>query len=452
MKVKKLLALGLAAMMTVSLAACGGGSSDSSSSDGASSDSASSEGGGELNVWLEKIFTDDANNAMEERINSFAEEQGVTVNVEFISATDFTTKLNAAVEAGNVPDVVTSAVTKIVNYYPSNPFLDVTDLVEEINGERPYLEAISEGSKIEDKNYFVPMTSSSTMMFIRKDKMEEAGLTELPTTWDEVFEYAEKMSDPDNGFYGLAMGCGPTDEDGENMFRNIMWNQGGYVFDEDGNITLDNDAAKELLTKYKEMYDNGVIPPAASTWDSGGNNTSYLMGESAIVMNAPTMYNTMLTDDSYAELLENTAVMSLPAGSDNSVTMGFAAGPAIMKDSKNVDLAKELIRYLFDQEWYDEYLEITAPVYSPVFQDCKDSETWSEGVNAQVLSYAENSEGYYGYPVSSTRGRAVAAKNYFTFPMSNMMNQVVTGAADVDTAIANAVEDLEELDETVQDE
>ena len=374
------------------------------------------------------------------------------MNVEFISATDFTTKLNAAVEAGNVPDVVTSAVTKIVNYYPSNPFLDVTDLVEEINSERPYLEAISEGSKIEDKNYFVPMTSSSTMMFIRKDKMEEAGLTELPKTWDEVFEYAEKMSDPDNGFYGLAMGCGPTDEDGENMFRNIMWNQGGYVFDKDGTITLDNDAAKELLTKYKEMYDNGVIPPAASTWDSGGNNTSYLMGESAIVMNAPTMYNSMMTDDSYADLLENTEVMSLPAGSDNNVTMGFAAGPAIMKDSKNIDLAKELIRYLFDSEWYDQYLEITAPVYAPVFQDCKDSETWSQGVNAQVLSYAENSTGYYGYPVESTRGRAVAAKSYFTFPMSNMMNQVVTGAADVDTAIANAVQDLEELDATVQDE
>ena len=54
--------------------------------------------------------------------------------------------------------------------------------------------------------------------------------------------------------------------------------------------------------------------------------------------------------------------------------------------------------------------------------------------------------------MESTRGRAVAAKSYFTFPMANMMNQVVTGAADVDTAIANAVQDLEELDATVQDE
>ena len=443
MKLKKVAALGMVALMAASLGACGGsGEGDG----GAKADSKS------LTVWIEKVFSDEANTAMEERIKSFAEENDVNVNYEFISATDFVTKLNAAIEAGsNIPDITTGAVTKVVNYYPSNPYMDVTDLVDEINAERPYMQSIYEGRKIEGKNYFVPMTSSSTMMFIRKDKMEEAGITEVPTTWDEVFEAAEKMTDPDNGFYGLAMGCGPTDEDGENMFRNIMWNQGGYVFDKDGNITLDNDAAKELLTKYKEMYDNGVIPPAASTWDSGGNNTSYLMGESAIVMNAPTMYNSMMTDDSYADLLENTEVVNLPAGSDNNVTFSFATGPAIMKDSKNIDMAKELIRYLFDSEWYDQYLEITAPVYAPVFQDCKDSETWSQGVNAQVLSYAENSTGYYGYPVESTRGRAVAAKSYFTFPMAKMMNQVVTGAADVDTAIANAVQDLEELDATVQD-
>lgn len=453
MKMKKLAALGLAAIMTLSMAACGGGDSGESSDGGSSDSSASSESSGELTVWLEKIFSDDANAAIEERINSFAEEKGVTVNVEFIAATDFTTKLNAAVEAGNnVPDVVTSAVTKIVNYYPSNPFLDVTDLVEEISGERPYLESIIEGSKIEDKNYFVPMTSSSTMAFIRKDKMEEAGVTEVPATWDELFDAAEKMSDPDNGFYGLGMGCGPTDEDGENIFRMMMWNEGGYVFDADGNITLDSDAVKDLLNKYKEMYDNGVVPPAASTWDSGGNNTSYLMGECGIVFNAPTLYNAMATDESYAELLENTEVVNLPAGSDNNVTMGFAAGPAIMKDSKNVDQAKELIKYLFDKEWYDEYLEITAPVYSPVFEDCKEIDTWTDGVNAQVLGYAENSKGYYGYPVESTRGRALAAKSYFTFPMAKMLNQVVTGAEDADSAVEKAVKDLEELDSTVQDQ
>ena len=442
MKLKKVAALGMAALMAASLGACGG---SGGSKGGSGSDSKS------LTVWIEKVFSDDANTAMEERIKSFAEENDVNVNYEFISATDFVTKLNAAIEAGsNIPDITTGAVTKVVNYYPSNPYMDVSDLVDEINAERPYMESIYEGSKIEGKNYFVPMTSSSTMMFIRKDKLEEAGITEVPQTWDELFEVAEAISDPDNGFYGLGMGCGPTDEDGENMFRMIMWDQGGYVFDKDGNITLDNDAARELLEKYKELYDKEVIPPAATTWDSGGNNTSYLMGESGIVFNAPTLYNTLATDEANKELLENTEVVNLPGGRDNNTTMGFAAGLSIMEGCKNVDLAKDLIRYLMDSEWYDDYLEITAPVYAPVFQDCVGSGIWADGVNAQVVDYAQNSLGYYGYPVESIQGRAVAAKNYFTFPMAKMLNQMAPGAEDVDGAISGAISTIEEVQGTVE--
>lgn len=441
MKTKKLAALGMAAVLTLSLGACAGeGSSEGEKS-----------GGKELTVWIEKIFSDDGNKAMEERLKSFSEESGVKVNYEFIQATDFVTKLNAAIEAGsNIPDITTSAVTKIVNYYPSNPYQDVSDLVDEIHEGRPYMDSIYEGSKIEGKHYFVPMTSSSVMMFIRTDKMKEAGIEKVPETWDEVFEAAKAMSDPENGFYGLGMGCGPTDEDGENMFRTIMWNQGGYVFDKDGNVTLDNSAAKDLLAKYKELYDGGVIPPAATTWDPGGNNSTYLMGESAIVFNAPTLYNSLLTDEANKELLENTEVVSLPGGSDNNTTMGFAAGLSIMEGCQDTESAKELIRYVMDEEWYDQYLEITAPVYAPVFQDCKGNGIWAEGVNAQVIEYAENSRGYYGYPVESLKGRAVAAKNYFTFPMANMLNQVATGAEDVDGAIAGAIKKIQEQQEIVQ--
>lgn len=40
----------------------------------------------------------------------------------------------------------------------------------------------------------------------------------MPETWDEVFEDAKKVSDPDNDFYGLAMGCGENDDDDENTY------------------------------------------------------------------------------------------------------------------------------------------------------------------------------------------------------------------------------------------
>ncbi|MGI6069360.1 MAG: ABC transporter substrate-binding protein [Blautia sp.] len=443
---KRMLALGLALVMAASLTACGGSSAGDKSGDAAKEDSSK-----ELTVWVEKVFSDDANAAMQERLDAFSEETGIKVNSEFIAATDFMTKLNAAIEAGsNIPDITTSAVTKVVNYYPNIPYKDVSDLVAEINKERPYFESIYEGTKIDGKHYFVPMTSSSTMMFVRKDKLEEKGITKMPETWDEVFETAEKITDPDNGFYGLGIGCGPTDEDGENMCRMINWDQGGYIFDKDGNITLDNEVTKEFLTKYKEMYDGGVIPQAASTWDPGGNNTSYLMGESGIVFNAPTLYNALKTDEANKELFENTEVLNLPAGRDNNNTMGFATGFAIMESCKDVDSATALIKYMYDKDWYNQYVEITAPVFAPLFQDIEGQGIWADGVNAQVVDYAKNAKGYYGYPVESIQGRAVAAKSYFTFPMAELMNKVVTNTLDVDEAVDNAIKKLEEVKSTVK--
>lgn len=47
-------------------------------------------------------------------------------------------------------------------------------------------------------------------MFVRKDKLEEAGITEMPTTWDEVFKDAEKVSDPDNDFMDLQLDAEKT--------------------------------------------------------------------------------------------------------------------------------------------------------------------------------------------------------------------------------------------------
>lgn len=101
-----------------------------------------------------------------------------------VAATDFVTKLNAAIEAGqSVPDIISADTTKVLNYYPNIPCNDVTDLVDQIDEERPYLQASYEGTKIDDKYYYVPFYSSSTLMFVRKDKLEEAGITEMPTTW-----------------------------------------------------------------------------------------------------------------------------------------------------------------------------------------------------------------------------------------------------------------------------
>ena len=102
--------------------------------------------------------------------------------------------------------------------------MDVTELVDEINEKRPYFDSVYEGAKYGGVNYFVPFTSSTCLMFVRTDMLEAKGITKYPETWDEVFEVAEKVADPDNGIYGLGIGCGPTDEDCENTYAPLeLW-------------------------------------------------------------------------------------------------------------------------------------------------------------------------------------------------------------------------------------
>ena len=213
---------------------------------------------------------------------------------------------------------------------------------------------------------------------------------------------------------------------------------------------MDNATTVELLQKYKEMYDGGVIPRAGSTWDPGGNNSSYLMGESAFVFNAPTLYNALRTDEANKELFENTEVLTPPGGPDNNTTLGFCTGFAIMEACDDVDSATQLVKYMLEKEWYNEYVGITAPVFAPLFEDIKEEAEWSDGINAQVISYAENAAGYYGYPIENLKGRAVAAKHYFTFPIAEMMNKVVTGTMTPEEAAAHAKSKIEEVQSTVK--
>lgn len=422
-------------MAMTTLAACGGpnGSQTSSSQGGAEKPS----GNGSLVLWVEKSFSEEVDKLIDERIQEFGTQNGVEVKAEFIAATDYMTKLNAAVEAGNVPDLTLANPYKVVSYFPSNPYSDVTALVDEIDAQRPMIPSLKEGTKIEGVNYFVPFYAASSLLFLRKDLFDAKGIA-LPTTWEELWDAAIAVSDPENGIYGLGMGCGPTDEDCENSFRMMLWDLGGRLMDEQGNIVAGTDKGlSTMIDKYVELYEAGAIPPAAITWDPGGNNKSYLMGESAMVINVPTLYNAIKNDEQYAQLYENTVVLNLPAGTADDAVFGNPSGWAIMKDGKNPENAKAFIKFVSEKEWYDGYMDAIAPVFAPVYEDLVGSETWSEGVNQQAIEYVQNATGYYGYPCQTLEGRAIAAKNYYSFPVARMLNSVVTGTATKEEAMAN---------------
>ena len=405
----------------------------------------------EMLVWVEKIFSDEANELIEKRIKQFGEENGINITVDLIGATDIVTKFNAAIEAGKgIPDVVSGSTAKTLNYYPNIPFVDLTDLVEEINASRPYFASALEGSQIGGVHYYMPTYSSSCLMFVRTDKLAEAGITEIPTTWEGVVEAARAVNDPANDFYGLGMGCGETDDDDENMWQEWMWNVAdSYLIDAEGNITADDGKMAEMLDYFGGLYKEGIIPPDSTTWTAGGNNGSYLAARTCFVFNAPTLYNALRGSEDYAELLKNTAILAPPVGDKNGTYMSFLVGFSITNTCKDVDAAKDLLRYIVEKEWYDEFTSSIAPVHAPLFEDELTNPVWADDpVNSQVLEYARNASGFYGYPVGTIEGRALASKLNYNFPHVAMVNKIFTGASTGEEAVKWLVRLMEDIQDT----
>ena len=102
------------------------------------------------------------------------------------------------------------------------------------------------------------------------------------------------------------------------------------------------------------------------------------------------------------------------------------------------------------KEWYDTHLEAVGPVFAPVYQDLAEDEVWSSGANQQAIEYVQNATGYYGYPAQTLEGRAIASKNYYSFPIARMLNSIVTGSKSIDDAIAQLDKELNDTAESVK--
>ena len=89
-------------------------------------------------------------------------------------------------------------------------------------------------------------------------------------------------------------------------------------------------------------------------------------------------------------------------------------------------------------------------VFAPIFKDAEENDFWKEGINAQVVAYAKNAGGYYGYPAKTLDGMVVGIKHYFTYPVAEMLNSVVTGAATPEQAMEKMNADIKEISESIK--
>lgn len=197
MKARKTLAVSAAVLMaTLGLAACGGGSDDSG---------ASSDGSVEMTFWHNST-TGDGKAYWESTVADFEKANpGVTIKIQAIQNEDMDGKLQTALNSGDAPDIfMARGGGKLADVVEAGQAMDLTSAITAETKSALGDAAIS-AFTIDGKVYGMPMSVLPGGIYYSKDLFAQAGITETPTTVDELSAAVDKLKAA--GIQPIALGA-----------------------------------------------------------------------------------------------------------------------------------------------------------------------------------------------------------------------------------------------------
>ncbi|MDX3104121.1 ABC transporter substrate-binding protein [Nonomuraea angiospora] len=259
-------------LATITLAAC-------STAPPGGSAPASTASGGAVSGTLTMIYSSTFKEALTPVVKAFEQKYpGTKVDVSY-SGDDVMSVISTQLQAGTAPDLFISlpgrSVAMGVGLLGSQgKLLDLTDSPWAAGVPRLWRDDLSDKGKL----YAYPGTLQGLGGIYNQTKLKELGL-EVPKTWSEVLQFCKSAKD--HGVYAYAQGF--NDAAGPQMMYLVLSSTLVYGptpdFTQqvrDGKTTLAASPWKQVLEKYKQMYDAGCFGEGAlgRTRSQGGDEVA----------------------------------------------------------------------------------------------------------------------------------------------------------------------------------
>lgn len=384
-----------------------------------------------------------------ETVTNFAAEKGIGLDISTAnpeSFGDFLGKMQAAVAAGNPPDIAYTTNISIAQMHLLDLLEDVTDVVEE--AERLYGPTMPGSSPQKNAQFdgvwkAIPFLSGSGAWFVRGDALEAAGIDPVAgmETFDQRRDAALAISNADEEFWGWGLTPNQSG-DGYGFLIGLINAFGGSYTDETGLVVTFNSpetlSAVEWLT---ELYTGETyapaLPPGILSWTDISNNEAYLAGTIGMTSNAFSIYAQAKRDDN--PVFPNTLVMRPPVGPTGMRTeAGGNSWLTIFKGSQNIDAAKELALYLLDPAHFTPMAELGGGLFLPAYENLWTEDLLAIDPNfATVRDIVSNPEPYIGHSWPAEPSAAIDALRAASVP-EQMMANITSGRMTPEEAVADA--------------
>ncbi len=391
---KKAIALGLSAVMALSLAACGGSDSSSTPASGSTAASGSTGSTDSIVYWSMWNETEPQAEVIKEAAAAYEEETGVHVDIQF-KGRDITTVIQAALDGGEQIDIFDDDFQRMSEQFGSS-LMSLEDMAAAAGYEDfavAALPAAVRGWAGELKAIaYQPYTSG---VFFTQSSFDAAGITDLPETWDEFLEVCQKLKDA--GYIALAQDDAYVQYTYGFILGRMIGQDAVEALCTDGGWA-DSAEAKQAAQYIVDLRENGYLSP--TTPDAYPNGENMLgLGEASMVINAswtPSEVTNNMSEGGM-ELDETWGFFNFPSMTENDVDPNTVANigaqaMGIPTTSEHAQEAFDFIMYVTSGE-YDQKMALET---NSIPADTRNTE-WPEmianvrdGFNAQTNVYEWN--------------------------------------------------------------
>jgi multiple sugar transport system substrate-binding protein len=295
-RLKRLIGAATLAATLAFTAACGGGSSSDAAAGGPVTLEFAQWWGAELPAGeFDKIISDFT-------------AQHPNITVKLLSAPYASTKQQLVTGAASqtLPDVVGLDGAWVNDFAKQGAITDLSALMTDAKYDPSQL---ASQVQVKDKTYMIPVVNFVYPLFVNKDLLAKAGVTDVPTTRTQFLDAAKKISALGGDVKGWALPLDTAVPNGvQNDVMSWLWASGGSML-KDGKPDLSSAPVKSAVEYVKSLNDANVVAPGSLTMKEQDKVEKFTNGQVGMMIDSLAHVN--LIKKSKPDL--NFAVAALPA-------------------------------------------------------------------------------------------------------------------------------------------
>ncbi|EIM77383.1 extracellular solute-binding protein [Nitratireductor aquibiodomus RA22] len=282
----------------------------------------------------------------EEAAKAFEEANpGSDIQIEVVPWDVLLQKLTTDISGGANADLSIIGTRWLIDFVDQGIAAPLDDYMTQDFRDR-FFPVFLEPSVMQEKTYGLPIAASARAMYYNKALFEQAGIAEVPDTWDELAEAAKKIGALGDDIAGFGLQGKEIETDV--YFYYAFWAYGGQLVEEDGTSGLDTDAGYKAAEMYKSLIDSGATQPGVTSYNREDVQNLFKQGKVGMMITAPFLSNQIKEEAPDLEY----GVAAIPAGPDGDRgTYGVTDSIIMFENSENKEMAWKFLDQLFTTEW-----------------------------------------------------------------------------------------------------